>query len=112
MKTLLNDFIKEDCFSNDEIEFIEDLFDYHKKLNYRKLSDINYFSVNTKHIELIIGREEFISLNFLTDKNDLKNYNVISIKEPSEKFFSDSFLITLIIIYNYLFLILDMILMI
>lgn len=66
-------------------ESIEDILDiYEGQLNFKEFISLNFNSVKTKHIELIIGQDEFITLSMLTNKEDLKKYNSISIYEPGE----------------------------
>ena len=54
--------------------YIEDF----ETLNYRNFNDMQFSSTKTKHIELIIGQEEFISLSLLNKKEDLNDFNIIS----------------------------------
>ena len=64
--------------------YIKDILEDFETLNYRNFNDIKFSSTKTKHIELIIGQEEFISLSLLTKKEDLNDFNIISIFEPTE----------------------------
>lgn len=65
--------------------YIEDILErYENELNIKSFGTLNFTSVNTKNIELIIGQEEFITLSMLIKKEDLKKYNIISIYEPEE----------------------------
>lgn len=64
--------------------YIKDILEDFKTLNYRNFNDMQFSSTKTKHIELIIGQEEFISLSLLTKKEDLNDFNIISIFEPTE----------------------------
>ena len=64
--------------------YIRDILEDFETLNYRNFNDIKFSSTKTKHIELIIGQEEFISLSLLTKKEDLNDFNIISIFEPTE----------------------------
>lgn len=50
----------------------------------------DFFTVKTKHIDFIFGRKEFIIFTFLNEKIILKNYNVISITEPTEENLNDN----------------------
>lgn len=66
-------------------EYIEDILEYHNnQLNYKEFIELNFNSIQTKNIELIIGQDEFTTLSLLTKKEDLKKYNCISIYEPFE----------------------------
>ena len=64
--------------------YIRDILEDFETLNYRNFNDMKFSSTKTKHIELIIGQEEFISLSLLTKKEDLNDFNIISIFEPTE----------------------------
>lgn len=64
--------------------YIRDILEDFETLNYRNFNDMQFSSTKTKHIELIIGQEEFISLSLLTKKEDLNDFNIISIFEPTE----------------------------
>ena len=64
--------------------YIKDILEDFETLNYRNFNDMQFSSTKTKHIELIIGQEEFISLSLLTKKEDLNDFNIISIFEPTE----------------------------
>lgn len=71
--------------SQHQKEYIEDILDYHNnQLNYKNYNNLNFNSIKTKNIELIIGQDEFATLSLLTKKEDLKEYNSISIYEPFE----------------------------
>ncbi len=64
--------------------YIRDILEDFETLNYRNFNDMQFSSTKTKHIELIIGQEEFISLSLLNKKEDLNDFNIISIFEPTE----------------------------
>ncbi len=64
--------------------YIRDILEDFETLNYRNFNDMKFSSTKTKHIELIIGQEEFISLSLLNKKEDLNDFNIISIFEPTE----------------------------
>lgn len=64
--------------------YIRDILEDFETLNYRNFNDMQFSSTKTKHIELIIGQEEFISLSLLTKKENLNDFNIISIFEPTE----------------------------
>lgn len=61
-----------------------------KGLNKINFDNLHFFTVKTKHIDFIFSRKEFVTLTFLSEKDFLKNYNVISITEPTEEDFDDN----------------------
>lgn len=74
-----------DNLNQHQKEYIEDILEYHNnQLNYKDYNELNFNSIKTKNIELIIGQDEFTKLSLLTKKEDLKEYNIISIYEPFE----------------------------
>jgi predicted protein tyrosine phosphatase len=65
-------------------DYILSISDNYNSLNFKSLSDFNFYSIKTDNIELVIGQEEFISLSLLAKKEDLINFNVISIIDDLE----------------------------
>ena len=74
--------LKDDMGIIENFEEIEEL----KARTFKSaVKDLNLFTVQTSNIEAIISREELFSIIFLSKKNDLANYNIISITEPFQR---------------------------
>lgn len=80
-----------DNLSENQKNYILDIIEYHNSLNYKSFKELKFNSIKTKNIELIIGLDEFITLSLLTKKEDLKEFNIISIYEPNEPILENSF---------------------
>lgn len=78
--------------SEEELELKELLLESRGTLNHLSIDEIKLTSIETDHIKLIIGRDEFLSLSFLCKEDELKKYNAISISEPSESKISNELL--------------------
>lgn len=73
---------KNDCDILEDFEEVEEL---KVKINTLPLDIDKYLSVHTDNIDLIIGRDEILSLFMTTKKELLKNHCIISVSEPFKK---------------------------
>jgi len=75
---------------HDIIEDFEEIEDLKARCFQSKVSELNLMTVKTNNIAAIVSRPELFSIIFLSQKEDLSNYNVISITEPFQDKSNDS----------------------
>lgn len=78
--------------NDDDLDIIVSLKENYLQLNFEDINNRDYVTAKTKHIEFIFSKDELLTLTALTKKDILKNYNVISITEPTENVFNDKLL--------------------